>query len=303
MSRRVNGARHSKNLVPENSKGSELKEYYAKCYIVESYLVAEKVADKLRVLAPGVDALQWAMKILLAFFLLFAATEILVVPNRTASPAQTTPAPPPHHPTQGDAVSTKSHLFTDADNTLWDTDGVFAAAQLEMLREVERITGRIAPDDDDRGLAFLRNLDQRIAASHPDHLQYPPKLLAHALAQVLEGRSVEEVVAMADRGAESSFEQAQAQFLDSVRRLPPLREGVREGLLAISSARIPITVVTEERLERCRKFLVGHRLDSVITDAVSLRKTTDAYLALKVEAQCDRCFMIGEGLSRFGLHR
>jgi putative hydrolase of the HAD superfamily len=36
----------------------------------------------------------------------------------------------------------------------------------------------------------------------------------------------------------------------------------------------------------------------VITDAVSLRKTTDAYLALKVEAQCDRCFMIGDQLDR-----
>ncbi|MDA9393086.1 hypothetical protein WN73_21450 [Bradyrhizobium sp. CCBAU 45394] len=70
----------------------------------------------------------------------------------------------------------KAHLFTDADNTLWDTDTVFAAAQLEMLREVEKLTGRRAPDDEDRGLAFLRTIDQRIATEHPDHLEVSARI-------------------------------------------------------------------------------------------------------------------------------
>lgn len=55
-------------------KGKKLKASYAKCYIGEAYLVAEKVADKLRIVSPGIETLRWAMVILLAFFLLFAAT-------------------------------------------------------------------------------------------------------------------------------------------------------------------------------------------------------------------------------------
>jgi hypothetical protein len=58
--------------------GALLKKYYAKCYITEAYLIAEKVALKLRVASRGVCALQFAMGILLLFFLLFWATTFLV---------------------------------------------------------------------------------------------------------------------------------------------------------------------------------------------------------------------------------
>jgi putative hydrolase of the HAD superfamily len=194
-----------------------------------------------------------------------------------------------------------TYLFTDADNTLWNTDAVFAAAQLEMLHEIERITGRNASTDEDRGLAFLRNLDQRIAAVHPNDLRYPPGLLAHGLALVLEGKEVEEAVARVTEpsvGLANVFEAAQARFLDSIRKLPPLREGVREGLLAISEANIAITVVTEERVERCRQFLAGHRLENMITDVVSVRKTTEAYLALRRNTATGRNFMVGDQIDR-----
>jgi hypothetical protein len=65
--------------------GKELKRYYAKGYIAETYLIAEKVADKLSLLAPGIAALRVAMAILLGFFVLFAVTIVAVEPTRTAS--------------------------------------------------------------------------------------------------------------------------------------------------------------------------------------------------------------------------
>ena len=76
--------------------GEALKKYYAKCYVAESYLVAEKVADKLRVLSPGIDMLRWAMGILLGFFILFGATIITVEPIKSAAarPQLQSPAPP-----------------------------------------------------------------------------------------------------------------------------------------------------------------------------------------------------------------
>ena len=40
----------------------------------------------------------------------------------------------------------RMHLFTDADNTLWDTNGVFVDAQRAMLRELETATGLCAPE-------------------------------------------------------------------------------------------------------------------------------------------------------------
>lgn len=195
----------------------------------------------------------------------------------------------------------KAHLFTDADNTLWDTDTVFVTAQLEMLREVERLTGRTAPDDEDRGLAFLRTIDQRIATVHPDHLRYPPALLAQGLALVLEGEEVEDAVARVtapDLAPANAFEPAQSRFFDAIRRLPPLRKGVREGLLAVMRARIPVTIVTEERAERCREFVSGHRLDGVIGDIVSVRKTHEAYADLRRKAGPGRCFMVGDQIDR-----
>jgi len=198
-------------------------------------------------------------------------------------------------------MTNRAHLFTDADNTLWDTDSVFATAQLEMLREIERITGRNAPDDEDRGLAFLRNIDQRIAAIHPDFLRYPPHLLARGLALVLDGAAVEDAVSQvlaASTGNSDEFETAQAQFLKSIGRLPPLRNGVREAMFAISNVHIPISVVTEERVERCRKFLVGHQLEGYVGNIVSVRKTAEAFLALRQSAGGAKCFMVGDQIDR-----
>jgi hypothetical protein len=102
--------------------------------------------------------------------------------------------------------------------------------------------------------------DQRIATAHPDHLRYPPALLAQGLALVLGGAGVEEAVARVtapDIGSTDVFEPAQSRFLDAIRRLPPLWRGVREGLLAVTQARIPVTIIPEERAERCRKFAAG----------------------------------------------
>lgn len=70
------------------NKGEDLKAYYAKCYIAESYLIAEKVADKLRLLSPGVAALQAAMWVLVVFFALSGANVVLVKTSNAAAAAR-----------------------------------------------------------------------------------------------------------------------------------------------------------------------------------------------------------------------
>jgi putative hydrolase of the HAD superfamily len=48
-------------------------------------------------------------------------------------------------------------VFVDADNTLWDTNEVFAVAQLGLLSNVEKVVGATASTDD--RLGFVRQLD------------------------------------------------------------------------------------------------------------------------------------------------
>ncbi|MET4037890.1 MULTISPECIES: hypothetical protein [unclassified Bradyrhizobium] len=85
------------------NKGEDLKAFYAKCYIAESYLIAEKVAVKLRLLQPGVGALQAAMWVLLVFFVLVGANVMLVkagapAAGRASVPSSTVVLPSPSSP-------------------------------------------------------------------------------------------------------------------------------------------------------------------------------------------------------------
>jgi hypothetical protein len=83
----------------DTNKGDDLKAYYAKCYIAESYLVAKKVADKLRLLSPGVATLQAAMWVLVVFFSPSGANVILVKSSNAATAARASaPAAPPTAP-------------------------------------------------------------------------------------------------------------------------------------------------------------------------------------------------------------
>src|SRR5262245_46559998 len=69
-------------------------------------------------------------------------------------------------------------LFTDADNTLWDTNAVYARAQLLLLHS---LAGEHMFESDVEALDFVRRIDQRIARLHPKGLRFPPMLLASAL--------------------------------------------------------------------------------------------------------------------------
>ena len=198
-------------------------------------------------------------------------------------------------------VQAPVHLFTDADNTLWDTNSVFADAQLAMLRDIEAVTSRRAPEAEDRGLAFLRRIDQRIAVLHQGRLRYPPALLATGLGFALEGEDPDraaERAASLSSPASPRFAVAVQRFIQRLQALPPLRDRVREGLSSLANSGIGVTVVTEECLERCRHFLDVHDLAPLIRQTISIQKTPDAYRQLKREAGDARVVMVGDQLDR-----
>lgn len=198
-------------------------------------------------------------------------------------------------------MSNRIHLFTDADNTLWDTNAVYAEAQLALLRDMEVSTGISTPATPDRRLAFLRDLDQRIAANHPDHLRYPAHLLALGLEFALKGESPDRAVTrsldLSPHSAER-FTDLMQRYFERLNRPPNLRRGVRAGLTTIAAARIPISVVTEQHLERCLEILQVHSLRSSVGDVISLTKTLDAFCKLKSASDADRVVMVGDQLDR-----
>jgi len=198
------------------------------------------------------------------------------------------------------------HIFTDADNTLWDTNYVYAQAQLWMLREVEARVGVSVPAADDNGLAFLRAVDQRIAKIHLRGLRYPPALLASGLALALQGKPPEEAAALSiaasNRGdGAAKFHDCADGFLVRLRNLPQLRPGVAEGLPALVSLQgFPVTIVTEESRERCEARLAAHGLNGLVDEIVSANKNRNLYRHLRQRwpAAADQAVMIGDQFDR-----
>jgi putative hydrolase of the HAD superfamily len=170
-----------------------------------------------------------------------------------------------------------------------------------MLSDLEAIAGRQTPGSQDRGLAFLRDIDQRIAASHPERLRYPPVLLAEGLVHALKGADSNQAALRAlhrNRTDDPRILAVVERFGERLRDVPPLRSGVREGLEAAALAAVPVTVVTEERLERCVQLIRAHGFESLIRDVLSIRKTVEAFRELKASIGVVHSLMVGDQIDR-----
>jgi putative hydrolase of the HAD superfamily len=194
----------------------------------------------------------------------------------------------------------KFHLFTDADNTLWDTNAVFSRAQLAMLRDVEAASQRTVPLGAEEGLGFLRCIDQYIAEQHPDHLGYPPVLLAQGLLLAFRGATASEAAsqALAQPSSDSSLRPIVERFVHRLRSLPRLRQGVRRGVADLSAKGVQITVITETRQHRCIDLLTKHALTVFIAEVTSVRKTPQVYRRLAENHRGARAAMVGDQLDR-----
>jgi putative hydrolase of the HAD superfamily len=194
-------------------------------------------------------------------------------------------------------------VFVDADNTLWDTDSVFANAQRNMLQRVEKATGTMA-DADDR-LAFVRAVDQALAERHHAGLRYPPKLLVRGLEGALAGLPVERAARAAWRGSGTGslsdicVNEIEKAFFDDLSRPPEMRPGVREGLEALRTANCLVLVVTEGRRAKVEETAKRLRLDSLITRIIEGPKRPELYQrVLRLTAASERAFMVGDQLDR-----
>jgi putative hydrolase of the HAD superfamily len=195
-------------------------------------------------------------------------------------------------------------VFVDADNTLWDTDKVYANAQLELLAAVERALGITAQLND--RLAFVRSIDQAIAKQHHARLRYPPRILVKALAFALKGSSPESAARHAWKSSvadpvfcEEDVIRLEGTFLAALQSLPPLRAGVREGLKGLRESRSIVFVITEGERDRVLRTARAHCLDNLIDRIIEAPKGPRIYRrALRLIHGASSAYMIGDQLDR-----
>jgi putative hydrolase of the HAD superfamily len=190
-------------------------------------------------------------------------------------------------------------VAVDADNTLWDTNAVYADAQLALLSEVEALVGVKAPGD---RLAFLRSFDQDLALRHAQRLRYPVRLLAQTLARALEAPAAKNAAQEIISGKPGSLDDDTAQalertFVEALRRPPHLRPGVMEGLQLLKDAQVYLVVFTEGRTERVQRNIDAFGLSIFFANLIEVIKNERTFTALRLEhPDAERFFAIGDQL-------
>ncbi|MEX3639185.1 HAD family hydrolase [Paraburkholderia sp. BR14320] len=180
-------------------------------------------------------------------------------------------------------ISKNSILWiTDADNTLWDTDLIFRNAQLGLLQLIEDATGfSVGPVD---RLAFVREIDQGIAQIDHRGLKYPFGMLVSAIAGRLQSQPPNTAIRQAVLGTDvlpaHITESLVSAFDGMLKELPPLRDGVREGLEILAAAGAKVFVVTEGTRGRIETTLRAHALEGFVETILAAEKNNSLYARL-----------------------
>jgi putative hydrolase of the HAD superfamily len=193
--------------------------------------------------------------------------------------------------------------FLDADNTLWDTDGVYAAAQSRLLDGVLELIGADAAPSEP--LAFLRAVDQAIAARHQDGLRYPPLLLVRGLERALVGEAPDAAARAAFRGRHDYRIDSESagflvdQFRSGLGAVPDLRTGVAKGLAELSAAGVRLLVVSEAAKRRVEATAARHGILGLFDRILEGRKRPEFYgRILALIGRPSRAFMVGDQVDR-----
>jgi putative hydrolase of the HAD superfamily len=195
-------------------------------------------------------------------------------------------------------------VFVDADNTLWDTDRVFAEAQLMLLDRVENTLDKSI--DAENRLEFVRSIDQELAERHHAGLRYPARLLAQALAHALGGGFPPNIaVRRAWSGGSAGglmpevAETLEREFLDALRQIPRLRPGVGVGLYQLRSLGCLVLILTEGSRDKAKGILEHYGLKDTIDRVIEGPKSRRLFERVLALAHWpESAFMIGDQLDK-----
>jgi putative hydrolase of the HAD superfamily len=194
-------------------------------------------------------------------------------------------------------------LFVDADNTLWDTDAVFAAAQRQLLADVAVELDATMPEGDQ--LVFLRAVDQALAERHHARLRYPPRLLIQAVELTLDGMSADAAARAAWKGSlgyrlpADAAEKIEYRYFAALAMPPELRPGVLDGLERLRAAGNVMLVISEGAKARVERTLARLDLAKFFDRVLEAPKVPELYQRLrKLTGTPERAFMVGDQLER-----
>lgn len=197
----------------------------------------------------------------------------------------------------------RATVFVDADNTLWDTDAVFAESQLALLEAVEAGVGRRTAAAD--RLAFLRAIDQALAERHHARLRYPPRLLVRATELALGGIDGDSAARAAWRGGQTyrlSDDQAgdiERRFFENLAHAPEIRPGVLIGLSALEQAGCLLLIVTEGAKAKVERNAERVGVAQFFERIIEGPKAPELYRrVLSFTGAPARAFMVGDQLDR-----
>jgi len=169
----------------------------------------------------------------------------------------------------------------DADNTLWDTHGVYLEAYRRMVQALQESGYSFAGDFDSVYLS-IRAADRIIARTLRDY-EYDSTLLARALIYHAAGLEPEEAAQRSLSAPPAGREwraasHAAARFYayhDSTP--PPLFEQARETLTALKHLGNVLILHSEGQPERVRQTLALHGLIDVFHDLVLEYKSPESF--------------------------
>ncbi len=196
--------------------------------------------------------------------------------------------------------SVSTVVLIDADNTLWDTDAVYRSAQLSVLSLTEAKLNRPCPADD--RLSFVRTYDQALASAHHLHLRYPPQLLVRALEAGLFGAPPAAAARNAIAGRPSvpqpmepsAVEAIVSEFVSALGQTPTLLPNVTDAVNAGKRAGFVLYVMTEGRIDRQRRLMEVHGLQSAFEGVWELTKNEAQFARLLARFPECRVVVVGD---------
>jgi len=190
-------------------------------------------------------------------------------------------------------------VIADADNTLWDTNSVFAEAQLKLLELVERLTRK--PCLESNRLAFVRAYDQALASRHHQHLKYPRQMLIATLAAGLDSVPADTAAIFMLSGrlrmplnSQQQIDEILIAYGKALNQLPDLLPTVRAGLELAKSSQLPVYVMTEGKIDLQKSILSTHHLENYVDGVWELTKTIAQFDRLMRKFQPATVVVIGD---------
>ena len=164
-------------------------------------------------------------------------------------------------------------IVFDADNTLWDTNELYAQAQETLVARLEKLTGKRVVGD---RVAYLRRFDEEIAQNHPDGFRYPIRLLTERMYQELSGK-----VSSLPPDAAAVFGEFEHEYLSTIAGSPQLFPGAKETLSALVAKGYRLVLLSEGDPVLVRDRLAGNAIRDYFTDVLVKKKVAGTFEDLR----------------------